>query len=171
MSQESHPIKKNQNFFQLLVLIFIVGIFVGLDLLTKYILSSSSFFNGERLNLLPFLDIYVTQNSGIAFSIFDYDQYWLSLTISIIGLGIVIYFASLALREKHLIKRVSLFFIIGGAMGNIIDRMLDGQVIDFLLFYPFNYPIFIFNVADALITIGAITFIVSEIILLKSSSE
>ena len=57
-------------------------------------------------------------------------------------------------------------------MGNIIDRMLDGQVIDFLLFYPFNYPIFfIFNVADALITIGAITFIVCEIILLKSSSE
>ena len=107
MSQESHPIKKNQNFFQLLVLIFIVGIFVGLDLLTKYILSSSSFFNGERLNLLPFLDIYVTQNSGIALSIFDYDQYWLSLTISIIGFGIVIYFASLALREKHLIKRVS----------------------------------------------------------------
>ena len=83
----------------------------------------------------------------------------------------MIYFASLALREKHLIKRVSLFFIIGGAMGNIIDRMLDGQVIDFLLFYPFNYPIFIFNVADALITIGAITFIVCEIILIKSSSE
>ena len=81
MSQESHPIKKNPNFFQLLVLIFIVGIFVGLDLLTKYILSSSSFFNGERLNLLPFLDIYVTQVSGFAFSWVVDDLYWLSFTI------------------------------------------------------------------------------------------
>ena len=171
MSQGSNSSPKNSTFLKWFVLISIVGVFVSLDLLTKYILSSSSFFNGERLNFLPFLDIYVSQNSGIAFSIFDYDQYWLSLTISIIGFGVVIYFTSLALKENHLIKRASLFFIIGGAMGNIIDRILDGQVVDFLLFYPFNYPIFIFNIADAFITIGAITFIVCEIILLKSSSE
>ena len=171
MSQGSHSSKKNYSFFELLVFISIVGLFVGLDLLTKHILSSSSFFNGERLNLLPFLDIYVTQNSGIAFSILDYDQYWISLTISIVGFGVVIYFTSLALKENHLIKRMSLFLIIGGAMGNIIDRILDGQVVDFLLFYLFNYPIFIFNIADAFITIGAITFFFCEIILLKSSSE
>ena len=58
-----------------------------------------------------------------------------------------------------------------GALGNFIDRLPDGVVTDFLHFKPFDFSLFIFNFADAYITLGAIIFIFSELILLKSKHE
>ena len=60
---------------------------------------------------------------------------------------------------------------VSGALGNFIDRLPDGIVTDFLHLKPFDFSLFIFNFADAYITVGAIIFIFSELILLKSKNE
>ena len=75
------------------------------------------------------------------------------------------------LDEKDNLKKKSFLLIIAGALGNFIDRLPDGVVTDFLHFKPFDFSLFIFNFADAYITLGAIIFIFSELILLKSKHE
>ena len=73
--------------------------------------------------------------------------------------------------EKDDLKKKSILLIIAGALGNFFDRLPYGVVTDFLHFKPFDFSLFIFNFADAYITIGAIIFIFSELILLKSKNE
>ena len=84
---------------------------------------------------------------------------------------ITLYFFKIFLDEKSDIKKKALLLIISGALGNLIDRLPDGIVTDFLHFKPFDYSLFVFNFADAYITVGAIIFIISELILLKSKNE
>jgi|TARA_B100001559_G_C16027682_1_gene406504 signal peptidase II len=81
------------------------------------------------------------------------------------------YFLKIFLDEKDNLKKKSFLLIIAGALGNFIDRLPDGVVTDFLHFKPFDLSLFIFNFADVYITLGAIIFIFSELILLKSKNE
>ena len=101
-------------------------------------------------------------NSGIAFSIFDFNNTLFSFGLSLIGLLIVAYLHSLYKDEESLINRFSLILIISGALGNILDRFTDGVVTDFLFFHIGNTSFFIFNFADAFISIGAAIFFLTE---------
>ena len=65
-------------------------------------------------------------------------------------------------NEESTINRFSLILIISGALGNILDRLPDGVVTDFLFFHIGNTPFFIFNFADALISVGALLFFLTE---------
>ena len=67
-------------------------------------------------------------------------------------------------KEDNFKKRIALSFITGGALGNILDRINDGQVTDFLHLEIMNFSFFVFNLADLFITIGAILIIYFEII-------
>ena len=67
-------------------------------------------------------------------------------------------------KEKVQIAKFALSLIIAGALGNIIDRFIDGKVTDFLHLEIFNNSFFVFNLADAFITIGAVLIIYFEII-------
>ena len=75
---------------------------------------------------------------------------------------IVAYLHSLYIKEDSSINRFSLILIISGALGNIFDRLLDGVVTDFLFFHVGNTSFFIFNFADAFISIGAALFFLME---------
>ena len=75
---------------------------------------------------------------------------------------IVAYLHSLYKSEESSINRLSLILIIAGALGNIIDRLPDGVVTDFLFFHIGNASFFIFNFADAFISIGAALFFLTE---------
>ena len=81
------------------------------------------------------------------------------------------YFLKIFLDEKDNLKKKSFLLIIAGALGTFIARLPDGVVTEFLHFKPFDFSLFIFNFADAYITIGAVIFIFSELILLKSKNE
>jgi len=72
-------------------------------------------------------------------------------------------------KEKSSIGQAAFIFIIGGALGNLFDRALDGVVTDFLLLFFGNISLFVFNPADLFITIGAILFIANEINVKKGS--
>ena len=77
---------------------------------------------------------------------------------------ISIYLVWLIYKEDIFKKRIALSFITGGALGNILDRINDGQVTDFLYLEIMNFSFFVFNLADLFITIGAILIIYFEII-------
>ncbi len=140
-----------------LVIFFLIAI----DLASKFLAEEQLNF-GQAIPLIPILDLLLVFNSGIAFSILDFNNSLLSFGLSLIGLLIVAYLHSLYKNEESSINRFSLILIISGALGNIFDRLPDGVVTDFLFFHLGETPFFIFNFADAYITIGAVLFFLME---------
>lgn len=116
------------------------------------------FQQGDVLNILPFLSITLAFNSGIAFSLLDFNNFFTDYVLLFIGLIITIFLVRLFKQEHNITSKVGLILIISGAMGNIIDRAMDGVVTDFLLFFVGNTPFFIFNLADAYISCGAVLY-------------
>ena len=136
---------------------FAIFLLIVIDLSSKFYAQEYLEF-GQNIPLIPILDLLLVYNSGIAFSIFDFNNTMLSLGLSIIGMIVVIYLHSLYKNEKSSISQISLILIISGALGNIIDRLPDGVVTDFLFFHVGHISFFIFNFADAFISVGAILF-------------
>ena len=113
---------------------------------------------GDAVNILPFLSITLAFNSGIAFSLLDFNNFFTDYVLLFIGLIITIFLIRLFKQEDNITSKVGLILIISGALGNIIDRAMDGVVTDFLLFFIGNTPFFIFNLADAYISCGAVLY-------------
>ena len=159
--------EKKGNLYKLnifLVLCFLVAA----DLWTKNLaVSSLSLGNSEEF-FIPFIDLLLLYNSGIAFGMFDNNNQLQTYGLLIIGIAIVAYILYLAINETNYKKALSLSIIAGGALGNIIDRAMQGYVTDFLHLKINNFSFFIFNMADAFITIGAILIIYFE---LKTNSD
>jgi len=99
------------------------------------------------------------ENPGIAFGIFSESsgamKTWTLAAISLVAIGLVIFFALKAPREKRL-PVVALMLVLGGIVGNLIDRMWLGAVIDFIEIYIGKYHWPTFNIADAAICVGAL---------------
>ena len=115
----------------------------------------------EAVEMLPFLALYRTYNTGVAFSMFA----WIGDTgLVLLSVGVIAFVLFLALRTTaaHLLARVGFALIVGGAIGNIIDRMLFGHVIDYVLFHTPVWSFAVFNFADACITVGALFVIADE---------
>ena len=118
---------------------------------------------GVSINFIPFIDLLLIYNSGIAFGMFDLDERIFSNIIFVIGLFIVIYLFKLMKDENTLLRKYSFALIVGGALGNLIDRIPDGQVTDMFHFHTSNFSFFVFNPADAFISVGAVLIIYSEL--------
>ena len=116
------------------------------------------FQQGNVVNILPFLSITLAFNSGIAFSLLDFNNFFTDYVLLFIGLIITVFLVRLFKQEDNITSKVGLILIISGALGNIIDRAMDGVVTDFLLFFVGNTPFFIFNLADAYISFGAVLY-------------
>ena len=140
---------------------FLIFFLIAIDLTTKFF-AEQYLELGQTIPLIPILDLLLVFNSGIAFSIFDFNTTMLSFGLSLIGLIIVLNLHSLYKNVESTKNRISLILIISGALGNIIDRLPDGVVTDFLFFHIGNTSFFIFNFADAFISVGAILFFFME---------
>jgi len=116
------------------------------------------FRQGDVVNILPFLSITLAFNSGIAFSLLDFNNFFTDYVLLFIGLIITVFLVRLFKQEDNITSKVGLILIISGALGNIIDRAMDGVVTDFLLFFVGNTAFFIFNLADAYISCGAVLY-------------
>lgn len=127
---------------------------IVLDQLTKYIISKSLTLN-QSIELLPFLKLTLIHNTGAAFGLFRGMQ-WLSVLFALLVTAIIIYYLN-KIPEKDKLLQTSIALILGGAIGNLIDRMLFGYVIDFIdmVFWP------AFNIADSAISIGAVLLVIS----------
>lgn len=111
--------------------------------------------------LLPFLSLRLGFNSGIAFSWFASDEganrYVILVATSLLSLAIVCVMAT----ARSPIERVALALILGGALGNIADRIPDGHVTDFISVRLVEYHFPIFNLADVCITTGAMLLLLA----------
>jgi signal peptidase II len=137
----------------------------------------------ERFNILGFLDLTLIFNKGIAFSLFDYQSGLQTLPLIALSILAILFFIFLLIRNTwSKIEEFGILLIIGGAIGNLIDRMTQGAVTDFILFYyersfidtdglpaiqHFYFPAF--NMADSFITIGILMLLIAE--LLKQNKE
>ena len=129
--------------------------FIALDQLTKYAISSH-FFLGESLAVTPYFNLVLAHNPGASFSFLSDAGGWQRWLFS--GIALVASVWIIFLLRKHAQQTLfclALAFILSGALGNLIDRVLLAYVVDFLDFHWQEHHFAAFNVADAAINVGA----------------
>ena len=142
---------------------FILLIFL-LDRVSKiYVIYLDKEFFGSEILSSKFLNIRLIFNEGIAFGLFSFDDKMLYHILTILILIVIIALIFMTLGSQGA-KKYSLLMILGGALGNVFDRLFYRAVPDFLDFHVGNYHWFIFNVADIFITLGVIFMIILEFI-------
>jgi signal peptidase II len=122
----------------------------------------------EMVEVLPFLALYRTYNTGVAFSLFSSIGDTGLLAISAAVILFVLYLAWRTERGSR-IARLGFALIIGGALGNVVDRVLHGHVVDYILFHTPVWSFAVFNLADSLITIGAALVVLEELLTWRAS--
>lgn len=121
--------------------------------------------------LLPSLDIVYAWNYGVSFGLFSEHKQYSNIVFLITNSAIIFYLGFLLINSKNHITSCSLVLIIGGAVGNLIDRLIRGAVFDFILLYYNNLYFPAFNLADSFISIGATLFISHQILLSLASRK
>ena len=110
--------------------------------------------------LAPFLDLTLRLNRGISFSLFARDSASGEIALLVLTLAATGLLAWWLFRSRSALPAAGLGLIIGGALGNAIDRLAHGAVIDYLDLHAFGRHFFVFNVADAAINVGVALLIV-----------
>ena len=147
--------------------VLLASLIVLIDQLSKLWFDSALRY-GERLNVLFFFDFTLLYNRGAAFSFLADQPGWQRWFFTILGLGASGFILWMMHKNRNQSRLLlSLTLILGGALGNVIDRLAYGHVIDFLLFYWQNWYYPAFNIADTCITLGAILLILDEVIRLR----
>lgn len=149
-----------------------VGV-IMLDRVTKWLVATRVDLH-DSISILPgFVRLTHVQNSGAAFGLFaDSTSEWKTSILIMFSTIALIVVSALLWKNSHSITvtGVGLSLILGGAVGNLWDRLLYGRVVDFLDFYISQYHWPAFNVADSAIVIGAL-LLVAEILLARSPAE
>jgi signal peptidase II len=147
---------------KLYVSLSIAFIVLVLDLVTKGWVESTLFY-GERIPLTGFFNLVLTYNTGAAFSILSEASGWQRWFLSGIAAGASIFIFYLLYRHAaNKMFCLALSLILGGALGNLWDRITLGHVVDFLDFYIGSYHWPAFNIADSAIFIGAALLIIDS---------
>ena len=139
----------------MIILTFLV---LFLDIMSKVIVRHYLYLNDSIEVIRDFLRITYVRNTGAAWSIFDNNTLLVSIISGCIILGIIMYVNKN--KPVNKLERTSYAFILGGAMGNFLNRVVDGYVIDFIdvQIFSYNYPIF--NLADVFIVLGVFFLVI-----------
>lgn len=140
-------------------LVIVLGAII-LDQLIKYLVETRMGY-GEQIDILPFLALFRVHNDGIAFSMLSWlhDAGLIAITVGVIAFVLYLWWTN---PPNRIFARYGFALIIGGAIGNLIDRSMHGYVVDYVLFHLPNWSFAVFNLADAFITIGAGLIILEE---------
>ena len=142
----------------------IVALIYFLDRLSKiYVIQLDKNNLGSDIFNSTYLNIVLIWNKGIAFGLFSFNEAYLYNILSLIISIIIIILVVMSLKNQGF-KRYSLLMIIGGAIGNLHDRIFFNAVPDFIDFHIGNFHWFIFNVSDIFITLGVISMIIIELL-------
>ena len=137
---------------------FILVFFVFCDLITKFFIKNNFLIN-ESKKVNSFLDIVYIQNYGVSFGFLSgLVSYWVLVIVGLLVTSLIYY---LMIRSYKRLEKLAYFIIIIGALANIIDRIINSYVVDFISVHygDFYWPAF--NLADIYITIGIIMLIIS----------
>lgn len=140
----------------------IVALAICLDQFVKYLVETKLNLQ-EQVDILPFIALYRTYNTGVAFSMFSSFGDTGLIVVSLAVTGFVLYLASRTPSDQP-VARFGFALIIGGAVGNLADRAIHGHVIDYVLFHTSFWSFAVFNLADALITVGAVLVVTEEVL-------
>ena len=142
------------------VLIPLISILVIiLDIITKAIIVNKVAYN-EIINVIPFINIVHIKNRGAAFGMFAGLGNVFFVIVSIMAVLFILYYLKSVQKRLEII---SLSLVLGGAVGNLIDRVRFGEVTDFIDIYVNNWHWPSFNVADSALTVGIILFLWANI--------
>lgn len=136
--------------------LWLAGLVLALDQMTKVMVMGSLVAYQDVIPLTNFFNLVHVHNTGAAFSLFADQAGWqraFFVVLASVAAGVIVYL--LRRTRGQPLFCVSLALILGGAVGNLVDRVLYGHVIDFLDFYVGTWHWPAFNVADSAITVGA----------------
>ncbi|TYL49081.1 signal peptidase II [Marinomonas sp. IMCC 4694] len=145
-----------QRWWALALILFVV------DWVTKQVVEANLFY-GQEIAVLPFFDLTLRYNTGAAFSFLAQAGGWQRWFFSIIALAVAvgISWRLVKIAETNRLESLALTFVLGGAIGNLYDRLVYGHVVDFIQFHWYQSWYFpAFNVADSAITVGVILMLI-----------
>ena len=151
----------NKSFLINISFIFLIFLF---DRVSKiYVINLDKKLLGSEIFSSKYLNISLIWNEGIAFGLLSFDQENLYNLLTLLIILIILIIFRMILKSSGL-KKIALMMILGGALGNVIDRILYKAVPDFIDFHVGNFHWFIFNVSDIFITLGVIGMVILELI-------
>ncbi|BDX04239.1 lipoprotein signal peptidase [Marinomonas pontica] len=155
--------KRVQRWWALALILFV------LDWLTKQAIESNLFY-GQEIAVFPFFDLTLRYNTGAAFSFLAQAGGWQRWFFSFIAFAVVvgISWRLVKIADSNRLESFALTFILGGAVGNLYDRLVYGHVVDFLQFHwqqSWYFPAF--NLADSAITLGVILMLLESVVTKK----
>ena len=139
--------------WMILVSALIVGV-IALDQISKALVLKL-LYEGHVVLIPGVLDFTYVENRGMAFGLLA-DHRWVFMVLSVLGIALVGFYLYRFVTST--LGRVSLALVIGGGIGNMIDRISLGFVVDFIDFCLFDFWVWVFNVADAAVCVGAALF-------------
>lgn len=152
--------------------LWLSALVIILDQVSKGIITAS-FSLHETLAVMPYFNLTLAHNSGAAFSFLAQAggwQRWFFIALTtVISIALFIWLKKLSTQAK--LEAISISLILGGAIGNVIDRIYFGYVVDFLDFYYGTAHFAAFNIADSAICIGAGLLILDSFIAKPNSDE
>ena len=146
-------------FAVILAAAIIVGVIL-LDQVSK-LLVLAYLYEDEVAIIKDVLHFTYVENRGMAFGLLA-DHRWIFLVASVVGIALVAFY--LFKFTKRPVSRIALAMIVGGGIGNMIDRVRLGFVVDFIDFCAFDFWVWVFNIADAAVCVGAALFVLDLIL-------
>ncbi len=141
--------------------IIMIILVIGIDHLTKYM--AISLQSGDVVIFDKFLSLTYLENRGAAFGILESKKAILMI-ITLAIIGCVVYYVLKSYNKLSNFDKIIYGILIGGALGNLIDRVFRGYVIDFIsVRLPFNYNFPVFNVADIAVVVSCILIVLFEL--------
>ncbi len=129
------------------------------------------FFSPVRIEVLPFFDLVMAWNRGVSFGIFNNGGQWNAVLLSVLSVAIAIGLLVWMRRAENRLVVLALGGIVGGALGNVIDRVRWGAVADFLDVHVMGYHWPAFNLADSAISVGAVLLVLDALFTKSSSTK
>lgn len=146
------------------IALFIV-LAVAADQFLKYLVEAFLPFQ-QAVPVIPMLALYRTYNYGVAFSMLSGMEGWFIVGIRLAVVAFVLWLWRRTPKDRFF-AHLGYAMIIAGALGNLVDRLLFGYVIDYILFHTASWSFAVFNLADSFITIGAGAIILDELLQAK----
>lgn len=155
------------------ILLTVGGSVILLDQVTKILIDNSMRLHAREALIPGILDLHYIRNTGAAFGFLAGSQSAFRMPffigVSLIAIGIIFYLFQ-KMSESELMVPLSLSLVLGGAVGNLVDRIRLGEVIDFIFIHYKRFAWPAFNVADVAITVGVILLMIRMFFLEKSES-
>lgn len=154
----------------MLYLYVLALIMIGLDQGTKWLVATKMNLHETIPVIGDFFQIYSHRNTGAAFSILEGQRWFFLIITTVVVIGIIWYLQKVKFTQGKVLP-IGLSLILGGAIGNFIDRAMTGEVVDFIRFNFGSYTFPIFNIADSAICIGVGFVLLDALLAIKREKQ